>query len=93
MIQRLSRLADYVPPIPKVLDPGTNNIHNVLGVVFGIAGGAALIIIILAGFRMVISQGDSAAVAKARNTIIYAVIGLIVMILSYSILTFVVGRL
>lgn len=63
---------------------------TVLQIVFGIAGGIALIVIILAGLKYVTSQGDPAGVAKAKNSIIYAVIGLVVATLAFTIVTFVV---
>jgi hypothetical protein len=42
---------------------------------------------------MVISRGNAEAVAKARGAIIYATIGLVVMMSALGIVTFVVGRL
>jgi hypothetical protein len=49
--------------------------------------------IIYGGIQYVISVGDSGKVAKAKNTIIYAVVGLIVAILSYAIVNFVISQL
>ena len=49
--------------------------------------------IIIAGFRYVISQGDSGAVTSAKNTILYAVIGLIVAIFAWAIVDFVIDNL
>jgi len=67
----------------------TDSLHTVLQIVFGIAGGVALLVIIIAGLRFILSQGDPNNVAKARNTIIYAIIGLIICITAFSIVTFV----
>lgn len=63
---------------------------TILQVVFGIMGGIALIIFMLAGLKYITSRGDPAAVAKAKNTILYAVIGLAVSIFAFTIVTFVV---
>ncbi len=57
-----------------------------------IAGLAAVIMIIVAGIKFVTSQGESANIASARNTIIYAVIGLVVVALSQFIVKFVLNK-
>jgi hypothetical protein len=54
---------------------------------------AAVIIIIIAGFIYVTSQGDAGKVAQAKNTIIYAAVGLVVIGVSQSIIVFVINRL
>ena len=76
--------------IPKVeYKAGENGIFSsVLSVVFGVAGGVALIIIIVAGIKFMTSQGEPQAIAKARNTIIYALIGLVICIAAFSIVNF-----
>ena len=58
--------------------------------VFGIAGGVALIVIVIGGLRYINSLGNAQNVAKAKDTILYAVIGLVVCILGYSIVAFVI---
>jgi hypothetical protein len=62
---------------------------NLLAVVAGII---AVFIMIISGISMMTSSGDPSKVTKARNTIIYVAIGLIVIILSRSIVVFVVTR-
>lgn len=52
----------------------------------------AVIMIIIAGIRFVTSSGDSGSTATARNTIIYAVVGLVIIALSQLIVRFVVER-
>ena len=71
----------------------SGSVSKVLNLVLGLAGGVALLVIVLAGFRFVTSQGNPDATAKSRNTIIYALIGLVVCTLAYSIVTFVLERL
>ena len=60
---------------------------------FFIVGVLAVIVIIFAGVTFVMSAGNSQTIQKAKTTIIYAVIGLIVSILSYAIVNFVVSSL
>jgi uncharacterized membrane protein YidH (DUF202 family) len=74
-------------------DLGENNISNALRLVFGLAGGVALLIVTVAGFKYVLSQGNPQETAKAKNTILYALIGLVVCIMAFSIVGFVVGNL
>jgi multisubunit Na+/H+ antiporter MnhB subunit len=46
--------------------------------------------LIIGGIRYTISQGDQSQVTSAKNTILYAIIGLIVAILAYALVNFVV---
>lgn len=73
---KTDKLQGYVKPI-------INIILYILAVV-------AVIVIIIGGFMYVVSGGDSATITKAKNTILYAVIGLVVAILAYAIVNFVV---
>lgn len=63
-----------------------------LGLVYTAAGIVAVVAIILAGFKYVTAAGDASAIAKAKNTILYAVIGLVVVILAFTVTWFVIGR-
>lgn len=60
---------------------------------FGVIGALALIFVIIGGIKFVMSQGEPQAVASARQTIIFAVIGLIIAVSAEAIVTFVLGRL
>lgn len=66
---------------------------NVINVLFWVVGVAAVIVIIYSGLQYILSTGDSGKVQKAKNTIVYAVVGLIVAILSYAIVGFVIDSL
>lgn len=57
-----------------------------------VAGVAAVIMIIVGGFQYVLSSGDSNRVNTAKNTIIYALVGLVVAVLAQVILSFVIKR-
>jgi len=56
-----------------------------------ILGAISVIMIIIGGLRYVISGGDSSAVSAAKNTILYAIVGVIVAILAYAVINFVIG--
>ena len=61
----------------------------VINVILFILGAAAVIMIVLGGMRYTLSGGDSGAVKSAKDTILYAVVGLVVAILAYAIVNFV----
>jgi cytochrome bd-type quinol oxidase subunit 2 len=65
------------------------DIVNIFSVIVGIV---SVIMIIYGGFRYVTSGGDSGNVSSAKNTIIYAVIGLVVVALAQFIVQFVLDK-
>lgn len=71
-------------------DNATSMAKKVVNTMLFILGIIAVIMIVIGGIRYVVSNGDSTAVAGAKNTILYAVIGLVVAILAYAIVNFVV---
>jgi small-conductance mechanosensitive channel len=64
-------------------------LKTVINVLLFIVGAVSVIMIVIGGFKYVISNGDSTAVASAKNTILYAVIGLVVALLAFAIVNFV----
>lgn len=66
-------------------------IKNVINAVLGVVGVLAVIVIIIGGIYFIISQGDSAKITRARNTILYGVVGLIVALLAFAIVNFVLS--
>ena len=68
-------------------------IQDIINVVLFLLGAVAVIMIIVGGFKYVTSNGDSGAVSSAKNTIMFAVIGLVVAILAYAIVNFVITSL
>lgn len=66
-----------------------STISTVLGIVFAVTASMALLMIVIAGFRYIVATGDPNATAQARNTIIYSVVGLLISLAAYSIVTFV----
>lgn len=64
---------------------------TIVNVLLYVIGAVSVIMLIIGGIRYTISQGDSGAVTSAKNTILYAVIGIVVAILAYAIVNFVIG--
>jgi hypothetical protein len=57
-----------------------------------IVGAVAVIFLIIGGLRYVISNGDPKAVTAAKDTILYAIVGIVVAIVSYAAVNFVITR-
>ena len=66
-------------------------IRTVVNILLYILGAIAVVMIVIGGVRYATSNGDSSAIKGAKDTILYAVIGLIVAIMAYAIVNFVVG--
>jgi len=60
---------------------------NVVKFILGITGAAALLAIIIGGLRYVMSGGNEERIEGAKKTLTYAIIGFVVIILAYTILT------
>ncbi len=67
-------------------------IKTIVNVLLFILGAISVIMIIIGGIKYTTSNGDSTQVTSAKNTIMYAVIGLIVALMATAIVNFVVGR-
>lgn len=68
-------------------------IKDIINILLFLIGAIAVIMIIIGGLRYVTSGGDQGAITGAKNTILYAVIGLIIAIMAYAIVNFVLGAL
>lgn len=66
-------------------------IQTVTNFVLGLAGAIAVIMIVVGGIMYATSAGNDQQVAKAKNTILGAVVGLIIAVLAYSIISFVIS--
>lgn len=78
--------------LPTV-DANSGNLHGALLIVFAIIGAIAVLMIVLSGLRFVLAQGNPQETAKARNTIIYAAIGLVISIAAEAFVAMVLGKL
>ncbi len=67
-----------------------DSIKTITNVLLFVIGAVAVIMIILGGIRYTTSNGDSSQITAAKNTILYAVIGLVVALLAYAIIDFVI---
>lgn len=64
--------------------------QTVTNVLLFIIGAVSVIMLIIGGIRYVVSGGDSGAVTSAKNTILYAIVGIVVALLAYALVNFVI---
>jgi len=62
---------------------------TISNVMLFIVGAISVIMVIVGGLRYVISGGNSSNITAAKNTILYAIVGLIISIMAYAIINFV----
>jgi hypothetical protein len=69
------------------------NLQNILQIVFAILAALSVLFIVIAGLRFITAQGNPQEVGKAKSTIVYALIGLLVALLAEAIVAFTLGKL
>lgn len=71
----------------------SNTVRQLINTLLIVLGAISVIVIVMGGIKYVTSDGDSSKIKGAKDTILYAVVGLIVAVLSFSIVNFVLDRL
>lgn len=95
LLYTLLQLAQTLTPGEDIDIPtlsGDQVVQNVLNVAYFIAGIIAVIVIIIAGITYSTSSGNAGSVTKAKNMILFSVIGLILIMAAFAITNFVIGR-
>ena len=78
---------------PSNLFGETGIFRQITSTILYIVGIIAVIMLIWGGVRYVVSGGDAKKVTDAKNTVLYAIIGLIVAFLAFAIVNFVINAL
>ncbi len=76
--------------VKQAADSGT--LTNVFNVVLALAGAVAVAFIIWSGLQFMLSQGEPAKIKSAREGILYALIGLVIVMFAFTILNYVIGK-
>ena len=80
--------------VPTELFGGSDSIFTtIVNVLLFLIGAISVIMLIFGGIRYTISGGDAGNVTAAKNTIMYAIIGLVVAFLAFAIVNWVLGAL
>lgn len=74
-------------------DELSQNIFNIINGIIAVLGVVAVVVIIIGGIGYMTSSGDAGKVKKAKDTILYGVIGLIICVLAYAIVNFVIKNI
>lgn len=77
--------------VPRVDEDAA--VQNILNTAYTWAGIVCVLILVIAGIMYVLSAGDSGKIKNAKNAIFGAVIGLIFILLAYTITGFIIGRI
>jgi len=64
---------------------------TISNVMLFLVGAISVVMVVIGGMRYVISGGNTANVGAAKNTILYAIVGLVISILAYAVVNFVIG--
>jgi hypothetical protein len=78
-----------VPVVPL----NNNAIADMLSVTFVAVGGIAVLFLLIGAVRYVTSAGDQSNIKQAKDTILYAVIGIVVSLSAFTIVQFTLGKL
>lgn len=76
--------------IPKA-EINSSQLGNIFGGILAAAGVACVVFVIIGGIKYILSQGDASEIKKAKDTILYALIGMIFVGVAFMIVQFVVG--
>ena len=68
-------------------------VTKIINVAMGVLGVVCVIMLIVGGYNYTMSGGDATKVTKAKNTILYAVIGLVIALLALAIVNFVLTNI
>ena len=79
--------------IPQINTSNGTTLDNALTLTFVTIGALSLLMLVIAGFRYVISGGDKERMATAKRMIIYTTVGLIVSATAATIVNVIAGRL
>lgn len=85
-----NRLCDTGLP---VVEASSNQVAKILQIVFAAMGAITLIYILIAAFQLMTSLGNPEALAKIRQSIIYAAVGLAIILSAEIIVTLVISRI
>ena len=78
---------------PRDLFGNTGVFKQITNTILYIVGIIAVVMLIIGGIKYLLSGGDSKKVTDAKNTVLYAIIGLVIAFLAYAIVNFVITAL
>lgn len=92
MQEFISQVTVEIDNVPKV-NADSSAVGNALSTTFIAVGAISILFILIGGFKYITSAGDPSQVASAKNTILYALIGIVISLSAFAIVQLVVGEL
>lgn len=92
----MNQLIRILAKVPDTVGNDNNfkeNLIAILNAIIGVLGIVAVVVIIIGGVGYMTSGGDAGKVKKSKDTILYGLIGLIIVALSFAIVNFVIGNI
>ena len=83
-------LSEVLTWLPKP-NPVGNRMNSIINIFLYVVGTLAVVMIIVGGIQYALSAGDAGKMGKAKNTIMWSVVGLVIAILAWAIVNFVLG--
>lgn len=68
-------------------------VNNVITGILGVVGAISLVMMVIGGIVWMTSSGNADRIRRGRDTLLWAILGLVVIFLSYAIINFVFGGL
>lgn len=87
--------AEKVAPPTSIFTVSIDGTHlqNIFNVILAFAGAVAVAFIVIGGVKYILSQGESNEIKQARDTILYSLIGIVVVVVAFMLVNFVIGKL
>lgn len=91
------QFANQIPQIDTSNIPTTTanqgRMDETIAIAFGILGSIAVLMFVIGGIMYILSKGNPGDMAKAKDTLIYAAVGMGIIIMSYAIVAFVISSI
>ena len=70
-----------------------SDVTSIINAVIGVLGLVCVVVMIIGGVSYMTSSGDAGKVKKAKDTILYGLIGLVVCVLAFALVNWVIGSI
>ena len=85
----MDNLKNTVENLPNHSDPTQDTVTNIFSTVYGVAGVLAVLFLIWGGAQYILAAGNPQKAAKAKSTILYSLVGLVIVVLAAAITFFI----
>ena len=83
----------FVEPVGDRDNSLVDDVTGILNAIIGVLGLVCVVVMIIGGVNYMTSSGDAGKVKKAKDTILYGLIGLIVCVLAFALVNFVISSI